>query len=360
MRRILLQVKSWIKEAWNFLERENFIRPLIVLSLIFVFISPVIFLVESGQNIPDTSTISNLKDGLWWTIVTITTVGYGDFYPKTILGRIIALIVMLIGTIALSLLNASIASILVQRKFKEDLGMRSYNFEKHIIICEWNYRSKQIIQELRKNSQTRESVIVLIADIERKPLEDEKLFFVKGSVNDETLSKAQLPKAKTVIILGDDNLEYTNRDAKVILSTLTVESINKNAYTIVEILNEAYISTCKRACADEIIISSNLNCNLIVSAAINHGISEVVSDILNYGDGSQLYKIPIPQEEIGFRFIDVFIRMKQNSQSILIAIQKGKEGKVISNPPSEYKLTDNDYLIMIAHHNQSFNYGAKI
>jgi len=141
---------------------------------------------------------------------------------------------------------------------------------------------------------------------------------------------------------------------------LTVESINKRAYTIVEILNESYISTCKRACADEIILSSNLNCNLIVSAAINHGISEVVSDILNYSAGSQLYKISVPKDEINRPFMDVFIRMKQNNQSIVIAIQQGKEGKVISNPPSDYKLRFSDYLIIIANHNQSYFSNMKI
>ena len=169
------------------------------------------------------------------------------------------------------------------------------------------------LKELAILYKTKKLPIVLIADIDRKPIYDENLFFIKGQVDDESLNKAKLKQAKTVIILGDDKLEYTSRDAKVILSTLTVESINKNAYTIVEILNESYIPTCKRACADEIILSSNLNCNLIVSAAINHGISEVVSDILNYSAGSQLYKIPVPKDEINRHFMDVFIRMKQNN-----------------------------------------------
>jgi voltage-gated potassium channel len=261
---------------------------------------------------------------------------------------------MIVGIGVLSVLNGLVARILLEQKLKEELGMASYKLEKHIIICEWNYRSKQIIQELRKHSKTKKVPIVLIADIERKPIYDDNLFFIKGAVNDETLLKAKLDKAKTVIILGDDKLDYTSRDAKVILSTLTVESINKNAYTIVELLNEAYSATCKRACADEIIVSSNLNCNLIVSAAINHGISDVVSDILNYEDGSQLYKIPVPKHEVGLRFIDIFIRMKQNKQSIIIAIQEGAEGKVISNPPSNHKLADGDYLIVIADHNQTY------
>ncbi len=362
MQKLLLKSKYWIKKSWHFLNHENLIRPLLIILIIIVIVSPLIILFESNydveinkiQDLADSSSISTIEDSFWWTIVTLTTVGYGDYYPKSTEGRLIALFVMIVGIGVLSVLNGLVARILLEQKLKEELGMASYKLEKHIIICEWNYRSKQIIQELRKHSKTKKVPIVLIADIERKPIYDDNLFFIKGAVNDETLLKAKLDKAKTVIILGDDKLDYTSRDAKVILSTLTVESINKNAYTIVELLNEAYSATCKRACADEIIVSSNLNCNLIVSAAINHGISDVVSDILNYEDGSQLYKIPVPKHEVGLRFIDIFIRMKQNKQSIIIAIQEGAEGKVISNPPSNHKLADGDYLIVIADHNQTY------
>lgn len=354
MQKFLSQLNRWIKKIWNFLERENFVRPLLIIIFIVIVISPIIWGIESVQkNISDESIIK-IDDSFWWTIVTLTTVGYGDFYPKTFPGRLIALFVMIVGIGVLSVLNGLVARVLLEKKLRKELGMESIKVENHIIICEWNYRSKQIIQELRKNYKSKKTPIVLIADIERKPIYDENLLFVKGSVDDETLKKAKLENAKTVIILGDDKLDYTSRDAKVILSTLTVESINKDAYTIVELLNESYIATCKRACADEIILSSNLNCSLIVSAAINHGISEVVSDILNYSAGSQLYKIPVPKDEVNRPFMDVFVRMKQNKQSIVIAIQQGKEGNIFSNPPSNHKLAEDDYLIVIADHNQSY------
>jgi voltage-gated potassium channel len=262
---------------------------------------------------------------------------------------------MLVGIGVLTLLTATVASILVEKKITKDLGMHSYNFENHIILCEWNYRAEIILKELRLETDLEKAPIVLIADIDRKPIKDKHLFFVRGEVCDETLQQANLLKAKTVIILGDDNLDYKQRDAKVILSTLTVESINKDAYTIVELINENNIKNCNRAKADEIIVSSKLSSNLISSAAINHGISRVISDIVTYEYGSQIFKIAVPESEVGHLFIDVFMTMKQDFQSTVIAIQQGDDGKTISNPSPDYKLKINDYLIFIGSRGKSYS-----
>ena len=204
-------------------------------------------------------------------------------------------------------------------------------------------------------TETEKTPIVLIADIDRKPVNDKYLYFVKGEVTDESLHQANIEKSKTVIILGDDNVDYKQRDAKVILSVLTVESINKDAYTIAELINEKNIETCKRAYADEIIVSSKLSSNLISSAAINHGISKVISDIVTYEYGSQIFKIPVTEYEIGNIFIDVFIKMKKDSLITVIAIQHGKEGETISNPCPDYQLRKNDFLIVIGSNAKSYS-----
>ncbi|MEA5592768.1 potassium channel family protein [Rivularia sp. UHCC 0363] len=339
MKPILFKIKDWIEKTWEFLESENFLRPLLILGTIVVISSLSLSLVEPNLS---------LIDSLWWAVVTLTTVGYGDVTPKTIPGRFIAFIDMLVGIGVLTLLTATVASILVERKINKDLGMHSYNFENHIILCEWNYRAEMVLKELRLEPEAEKTPIILIADIEKKPVKDKHLFFVKGEVCDETLHQANLLQAKTVIILGDENLDYKHRDAKVILSTLTVKSINKQAYTIVELINEKNIETCKRASVDEIIVSSKLSSNLISSAAINHGISKVISDIVTYEYGSQLFKRLVSEAEEGKLFINIFMQMKTDFQSTVIAIQEGKTGETISNPPSDYKLEKNDYLIFIA------------
>jgi len=64
------------------------------------------------------SNIKTASDALWWSFVTITTVGYGDFYPTTTLGRIIAVVLMTAGIGLFCTFTAYVASLFLQEEEK--------------------------------------------------------------------------------------------------------------------------------------------------------------------------------------------------------------------------------------------------
>jgi voltage-gated potassium channel len=323
------------------LKKENLSFVLILITVIVLVSSAIISLVEPNFT---------FGDALWWSMVTLTTVGYGDLTPKTFPGRSIAVLIMILGigllTTASITISATVASILINRKIKEEQGMNSYQFENHIIFCEWNARARSILLQFRSNISTRNTPIVLIAEMERRPIEDKNLFFIKGSVNDETLQRANIDRASTVIILGDDRLEGGARDAKVVLSTLTVESLNPSVYTIVELLDERYLQHCQRANADEIIVSSELSAMLISQSALNHGISRLFNELLSPAIGNQTHTIPLPPELIGKTFLDALPLLKASRQSIAIGVQNA-QGEIICNPDGDYCFQAQDQLILI-------------
>jgi voltage-gated potassium channel len=68
----------------------------------------------------DTGDFKSYWDGIWWAVVTVTTVGYGDLFPTTVSGRIIAIMLMLVGIGFLSVLTATIASRFIQQDTDSD------------------------------------------------------------------------------------------------------------------------------------------------------------------------------------------------------------------------------------------------
>lgn len=324
---------------FHFLQRENLIKLLLLIGIMVVTSSIGIAWFE-----PEVSWVN----GIWWSVVTLTTVGYGDISPTTIGGRIIAILIMFFGIGLLGMLSATLASVLISNKMKENKGMSTYTFKKHIILAEWNHRSKAILNELRADSKTAETPVILIADIEEKPTGDDNFFFIKGNINEETLDRANIQQAKTVIVLGDDQIEATARDAKVVLSTLTIETLCPDVYTVVELVDVNNVQHCKRAKADEIIVGNELSSHLIASSAINHGISRIVSELLSTQHGNDLYSIRVPDEMIGYTFLELFTKMKQEKQSIVLGVQKEHDGLLTTNPHSDYTLDEGDYMIVIS------------
>jgi voltage-gated potassium channel len=69
---------------------------------------------DAEQDVPG-SNIRNIGDALWWAVATITTVGYGDHYPITLVGRLVAVGLMVGGIAVLGVVTATIASWLVEQ-----------------------------------------------------------------------------------------------------------------------------------------------------------------------------------------------------------------------------------------------------
>jgi len=77
-------------------------------SILLAYIAAVqITITERGV---EGSNIKNFGDGLWWAITTVTTVGYGDRFPTTSTGRLLAVCLMLVGISLMGVITASVAA----------------------------------------------------------------------------------------------------------------------------------------------------------------------------------------------------------------------------------------------------------
>ncbi len=93
----------------------------VIAVLMIIFSSIAILQVETDPN----SNIKTAEDAIWWAYVTITTVGYGDKFPVTTEGRIIAAVLMTVGVGLFGTFTAFLASWFVEQTKKEDANEKN-------------------------------------------------------------------------------------------------------------------------------------------------------------------------------------------------------------------------------------------
>ena len=294
-----------------------------------------------------------LADSLWWTIVTITTVGYGDIYPASLGGRVVGVLLMLFGIGFLGLLTATLASIFVEERRQEEKGVNSVRVTQHLLLCGWNYKAKEIVAEIRANDTTQIRPVVLIAELAEKPLDDEQVHFVSGPVTQETLRKANAQHAQAAIVLSDESVEAHTRDAKTILDTLTIKAMYPDLYTSVELVDPKNVEHCRLAKADEIIVSGELSTNLLVRASLDHGVTQIITELVSSRFGSEIYKTVPPQDCVGRSFLEVLTKLKTDRNIIVLAVESAQQGRFLANPPNSYIIDERDRLIVVGKDRQA-------
>jgi voltage-gated potassium channel len=106
-----------INHLYTYLKANiNFFIPIGLIFVIIIFGGIGVYLVE--HNKPGAN-ITNLGNAFWWAIITITTVGYGDYTPVTTIGRIIAVVVMFSGIGIV----VSLVTLLSQRRLQHTESM---------------------------------------------------------------------------------------------------------------------------------------------------------------------------------------------------------------------------------------------
>jgi voltage-gated potassium channel len=96
---------------------------ILILILVMLYCSMAFYTFEQNVN----PNVHNLFDAFWWAFITITTVGYGDIYPSTTEGRIVAMVLSLGGMGLFSLVTAELSTILLKISQKQSDNEKQNN-----------------------------------------------------------------------------------------------------------------------------------------------------------------------------------------------------------------------------------------
>jgi voltage-gated potassium channel len=301
----------------------------VILVVIGILVAAMMgaFIFETSANVG----FKTIWDSLWWTVVTITTVGYGDRYPITVGGKIAGIIIMVMGVATVGIVTGRIASFLIDKQIKSRGGLIVLERKKgHFIICGWKMELENILDNiLQANPDLKSSDIVLVNDADpqeidhiRSILKFKYIKFIKGDYIDEkVLQKANVKSAHTALVLADSSRKFSVQevDSRTVMAAITIDSLNKNIYTCAEIIDEKYEKYLKLANCDEIILTRELSRILISNAATASGISQVATELLRPKKGG-LGTLNIPAQYEGKSFKDLQTYFSEYYGDILIGL----------------------------------------
>jgi len=291
--------------------------------------------------------ISKDDNPYWWAIVTMTTVGYGDFSPSTPAGRIFAVLIMFIGISLVSLLTASISSIFVAQKIREGKGLEQLNLNNHLILCGWNPNGGRILDSIQHLSNSKKLELVLINEMNEEDVTQLKnryqqldINFVAGDfTQEEILNKANIFEANTVIVIPNTTgSEVATYDEKTIFATLTIKSMDPSIRVVAYLLDRENLTHIKRADADEVVVGDDFSAHILASHVVDPGIPQIANQLIESNSNSRFKRINIPLEFIGKSYSDLFDHFQKLDGSLLIGVFSEDEnlgiGAILSSDAS--------------------------
>ena len=275
---------------------------------------------------PKNPEVKTYGDALWMDFVTMFTIGYGDKVPITPGGNVTALLIVGCGLTLLTGFITARASLSVGKAERRMKGLdQDTRLHDHFVVCGWNYRGKFVIERLANSMRKDRVPIVLLAELEEAPLEEELMFFYYGSPTRESyLRMVNVGGARSVVLLADETSAGSNddRDAKTVLAALTVNSINPEVLITAEVLEPENVQHMKRAGVQEIFDHNLIGGNLLAQSAMRFGVIEFVTALAEREADAKIFVITVPGELVGKSCAEVAEALERDKDYTLLGVRK--------------------------------------
>ncbi|WP_320171662.1 ion channel [Maridesulfovibrio sp.] len=250
------------------------------------------------------------KDGLsgafWWSIVTLTTVGYGDMVPSTVPGRILGALVMISGIGMVSSLTGNMASMLVERKAKKRKGLLSVKISNHVIILGWNDYAFGLVDSLREQFDSRNFHLVIVSGLEQQQRDEisfrldlgDNLHFVHGNISQaNTIARSSPDTARTVYVLCQDTVDAKDSDQQAIYAVLALRTLAPKVPVYAEIAMQENKEHLLRAGANEILVRGEISSRMMGMMGVSPSMWSFFRSLLGIGDSGRLQFRPCTPDD---------------------------------------------------------------
>ena len=226
---------------------------------------------------------AGLIDAFYYTIVTASTVGYGDVTPDptSTRGKLFGLSVVVLGVVSFTVALGTLLAPLLEARFQRALGRMTETqldlLENHVIVLGYGDLTEPILNELTDGDVP---FVVIVPDQARAAeLSDRGMNVITADPSDEEpLRRAQLADATAVVTA-------TNNDAEDALAVLTARQLRPNVRIVAAATDRENVKKLKRAGADTVISPAAIGGHLLVESALGRGDTEDLADKILKDEG---------------------------------------------------------------------------
>ena len=316
--------------------------------LLFILVGSVVgnaltFLVFDSAQDP------SVGDAFWYSVVSITTIGYGDFSAESLGARIgTGVFIIVVGLSAFTAAIGMGVDWILELQYKERSGMGSPGVDNHLLIINYpnERRVRQIIAEFLRDPKHKNDEIVIVTDqIETLPFAFPRVHFVRGSpLEEETYQRAKASRARQAIVLST-GYDDTNSDSVAASIISILEHMNPEIVSVAECLNADHSLLFQGSKNVSLVYTFRMSNNLIVQEAQDPGVNlltqAITSNEIEGTLASTKVESAVDQSPL---YRDVAKRLLDHDLN-LVGVIRGGDVHAMFN---ELRVAENDRLVYIS------------
>ena len=278
------------------------------------------FYVFDGAVKPDLS----WGDAFWYSTVSITTIGYGDYSADTTGARLGTLFfVILMGLTSFSLFFGMAVDALTTAIANAQKGIGRAMAKDHILIVHFpsEQRVLQLIDEIRSDPEHGDCEVVIVSDaIEELPFTLPDVIFVRGSSHDvETYERARAHDCRMAVVLSP-NYANTHSDAIVAAAVSVIDRVKAEIHIVAECLEQKHRPLFDSCNCDAIVLGMHIAGNLLIQEVHDPGIAQLIEVLTSNRRGTTLFTVEVDEGGVGY--MEMAAKLLRRSVNVL-AINRG-------------------------------------
>ncbi|PRQ02472.1 voltage-gated potassium channel [Enhygromyxa salina] len=244
-------------------------------------------------------------DACWHSVVSVTTIGYGDYSATTVGGRIGTIVFIIIfGLTTFSLFFGMVMDWASTAMSNAQKGLGRAMVRDHILLVHFpsEQRVKQVIDEIRGDPEYGDSEIVIVSTaIEELPFAAKDVVFIRGSSHDvDTYARAAIDGCRMAMVLSPDYSDR-NSDAIVAAAVSVIDRIKPEIHIVAECVDERHLPLFDSCNCDSVILGMSIAGNLLVQEVHDPGVAQLVGVLTSNRRGTTLFSVDVEGAGVPYR-----------------------------------------------------------